>query len=182
MMKTAMTFILFLFMIAFAGCKNEVPIDELELVVPKVEDEHFRVSMYAIVPKDDTFALYYTLEGNDFSKLQPLWTPVSGKKDAQEVQFVLPKGVKPAQLRLDFGLNKQQGIVAVKKIKMTYNQTEFNTAGQDILNYFRPDESKCTINPGNGAFTVKVANGEKQNPSLYPMEAALSAELTKLTQ
>lgn len=179
-MKIKITIIFVLLAGALTGCRNEVPIDDLELVDPKLADEHFRVSMQVIVPKDDTFALYYTFGGTDFSQQQPLWTPVSGNPEAQEVQFVFPKEVKPGQLRIDFGMNKNQGDIVMKKIVMAYNDKEFSATGQDIFKYFRPDDRKCTVNSGNGTLTGKVINGIKQGPSLYPMESALGAEIAKL--
>jgi len=181
-MKTKITIIFVLLAAALSGCRNEVPIDELDLVEPKLADDHFRVSMQVVVPKDDTFALYYTFGGTDFSQQQPLWTPISGKVEAQEVQFVFPKEVKPAQLRIDFGMNKTQGDIILKKIAMTYNHKEFSVSGQDIFRYFRPDDGKCTVNPANGTLKGKVINGIKQGPSLYPMENALGAEIAKLTK
>ena len=179
-MKTKITFIFVLLAAAVTGCRNEVPIDDLELVEPKLADEHFRVSIQVIIPKDDTFALYYTFGGTDFSQQQPLWMPVSGKAEVQEVQFIFPKEVKPGQLRIDFGMNKAQDDIVLEKITMTYNGKEFSAAGQDIFRYFRPDDGKCTVNPGNGTLTGKVVDGVKQGPSLYPMESALGAEIEKL--
>ena len=174
------TIIFVLVAVVLTGCRSEVPIDDLELVEPKLSDEHFRVTMQVIVPKDDSFALYYTFGGTDFSQQQPLWTAVSGNPEAQKVQFVFPQEVKPAQLRIDFGRNKGQDDIVLEKITMTYNGKEFSAAGQDIFRYFRPDDGKCTVNPGNGTLTGKVIDGVKQGPSLYPMEKALGAEIEKL--
>lgn len=174
------TIIFVLVAVVLTGCRSEVPIDDLELVEPKLSDEHFRVTMQVIVPKDDSFALYYTFGGTDFSQQQPLWTPVSGNPEAQKVQFVFPQEVKPRQLRIDFGMNKTQADIVLKRITMTYNDKEFSVSGQDIFRYFRADDGKCTLNPDNGTLKGKVVDGVKQGPSLYPMENALGAEIEKL--
>jgi hypothetical protein len=181
-MKTATILLLFLLAICFAGCKDEKPIDELELVVPRITNDYFKVTLTVIVPKPDTFGLYYTTQGSDFSQMPPLWLSVTGSSSEQQVEFVFKKGVEPAQLRIDFGMNKEQGDITLKKLMLSYRNKIFRTEGADIFNYFRADGNKCKMNSRTGTLTGIMANGVQQQPSLYPLEEALGKEIKKLVQ
>ena len=103
-------FLLLLFSCFFTilfSCKNETPIDDLEVVTPeaaKVNLNFFKVTLNVIVKKDDDFALFYTTDGTTDFKTAPIWQAIKGNSDVQEIKYNLPQNILPTQLRLDLSL------------------------------------------------------------------------------
>lgn len=144
-------------------------------------NDRFTVTLDVEVSKPDTFSLYYTEDGSiNFGTIPALWVDVEGRSGSQRVVFSLPKEAKPTQLRLDFGVNKEQEDIVFKQITLAYRDKKFSAAGPEIFTYFRPDSSKCKVNKSSGTITAIEKNGVRQTPSLYPHEDALGAQMKRL--
>lgn len=165
----------------FLSCKNDKSTDSLDAVKPEevTVDNVFRVSLNVIVKKDDDFALFYTEDGSINFQDKPIWQGVKGSENSQEVKFALADGVYPTQLRLDFGLKKDQEDIILKSVTFEYRGNKRVIAGSEIINFFRADGNKCTFDPATGLIKGIVKNGEKQCASMYPQEANLGPELKK---
>ena len=143
----------------------------------------FKVTMDAVVKQDDDFSLYYTEDGSaNFSTKKIVWTAVKGNPTSQKISFTFPENVKPTQLRIDFGNNKNQEAILFEKFKMQYNGKSFEAPGTLIFSYFRPDVKKTIFDAETGIIRGAVQNGIRQSPSFYPKEGPLGKQLKLLTE
>lgn len=165
----------------FIGCKNEKSVDQLDVVNPVVADNIFKVTIESIVKKDDDYSLYYT-DGSSPDFKEPLWTGVKGSENAQKTLFSIPDENFPSELRLDFGMKKDQEDIVLKSIVLEYNGKKREIIGAEIGTYFRADDNKCTFDPATGIIKALVKDGVRQNPSLYPQEKVLNQEIDKLAK
>ena len=161
------------------GCKKEKSVDELDIVKPEVFDNLFKVTLDVVVKKDDDFSLYFK-DGSSPDFKEPIWTGVKGSETAQKVIFTIPDEIFPDELRLDFGMKKDQEDVILKSVLLEYNGEKRTIAGAEMGTYFRADESKCTFDPVTGTIKAVVKDGVRQHPSLYTQENTLKAEISKL--
>lgn len=167
----------------FTSCKNEKSLDSLEVVKSEVSaDTSFKVTLGVVVKKDDNLSLFYTEDGSIDFKGEPIWQGVKGNDGVQEVLYTLPDGVFPTQLRLDFGMNKEQEDIVLKSVVLDYKGNKKEFIGASLANFFRADENKCTFNPSTGVIKAVVKDGVRQYPSLYPHETSLLPEINKLAK
>lgn len=177
-------FLLLLFSCFFtilSGCKNEIPIDDLEVVTPeaaKASLNFFKVTLNVIVKKDDDFALFYTTDGTTDFKIAPIWQAIKGSPEVQEIKYNLPQNILPTQLRMDFGLKQDQEDVALKSVVLEYKDKKREISGNELAIFFRADQNKCSFD--GSTIKAVVKEGKKESPSLYPQESYLGPELKKL--
>lgn len=182
-MKTKFIIAVLVLLGIFTGCKNEKSLDSLEVVKSEVAvDDSFKVTLGVIVKKDDNLSLFYTEDGSIDFKGEPIWQGVKGNDGVQEVVYTLPEGVFPTQLRMDFGMNKDQEEMVLKSVLLEYKGNKKEFIGANLANFFRADENKCTFNPSTGVIKAVVKDGVRQYPSLYPHEASLLPEINKLAK
>jgi hypothetical protein len=181
-MKKIQTFLFVLLItLAFASCKNKKSIDSLELVTPVLVDNNFKVTLNVIVKKDDTFSLFYTIDGStDFSNIAPIWKAIKGEQNEQSLKYTLPENVYPTQLRFDFGLEKEQEDIILRSVILEYKDKKKEINGPQLVYFFRADDSKCVFDASTGLIKALIKNGIKENPSLYPQEVNLGPELKNL--
>ena len=166
----------------FSSCKNEKSVDSLEVVQPEIIDNNFKVTLGVIVKKDDDFSLFYTEDGSIDFKGEPLWIGVKGSDDLQQVVFNLPNDVFPTELRLDFGMKKDQEDIILKSVILEYKGNKKEIIGANLITFFRADENKCSFDPNTGLIKAVIKDGIRQFPSLYPQEANLKPEIEKLAK
>ncbi len=164
------------------GCKDEKSVDNLEVVKPEIVDNTFKVILKVLVKKDDAFCLFYSEDGSTNFTSEPIWTNVKGSASEQEVVYTMPEDVLPTQLRIDFGLKKDQEDIILKGVTLQYGDKKRDITGLEIANFFRPDVSKCSFDATTGTIKAVVKDGERQSPSLYPHETILQPELEKLVR
>jgi len=178
------------FAIAFAlllnvltSCKDEKPADPNQNSATQEEVvDVFKVTVEATVKSDDVFSLFYTEDGSINFEGNPIWIGVEGSEAVQQLTYNFPPDVYPTQLRLDFGNKPGQQDIILKSISFEYKGNKRVIAGQEMGNFFRPDESKCTFDPVTGVLHGLEKDGKKQFPSLYPHETFLQPELEKLVK
>jgi hypothetical protein len=181
-MKTKFLIVIFLLSAFFVGCKNEKSNNTNELSVAK-EENNFKVKLTVTVKKDDTFSLFYTEDGStDFSKIQPIWLNVKGSNSPQDIVFNLPEDVIPSQLRLDFGLSKDQEEMVIDKFGMNYFGKSFEIPGDKFYLYFDPDKSKTIFDKDKRTINAVFNSGVRQFPSFYPNTKPLGEEIQKLVK
>ena len=182
-MKTRIILSILLVTVFFTGCKNDKSVDSLEVVTPeKVVDETFKVTINATVNKDDTFSLYYTEDGTTDFKKAALWMAFKGNNSPQDIVFTLPKDVLPTQLRLDFGITKDQEPIVINSFSMNYLNKEFKIPGNQFFILFDPDITKTVFDKNTATVTAVVKDGVRQSPSFYPNKKPLGDEINKLVK
>jgi hypothetical protein len=180
-MKTKLIFGLLILTTLFVGCKNEKSVDDLEVKSNEVVDNTFKITLKAIVKKQDDFALFFTQDGSiNFFAVKPMWQGVKASETEQDIVFTLPPDSYPTQIRFDLGLKADQGDVIIKGIKMTCKGKVFEANGPSFFTYFRAAEAQCTADASTGTVkSIVTKDGTRICPSLYPLEA-LKPELEKL--
>ena len=180
-MKTRIILSVLLATVFFTGCKNEKPIDSLEVVKTEEAAKIFQIVLDVTVKKNDDFALYYTEDGSINFTGNPIWIGVKGSGTPQKVVFNLPEDVIPTNLRLDFGISKDQEEMSINNYSMTYAGKTFDAPGAMFFKYFRPNE-ECTQVDKIKALIIPVKKeGKYFGPSFYP-EVALGEEIGKLVK
>jgi hypothetical protein len=166
----------------FASCKNESK--EQEAAAPKEDvKQNFSVDLDVISNLEDNFALYYTEDGTiNFTSDKAVWSGVKGQPTTQTVTLNLSEEILPTDIRLDFGINKEQGDIVLEKFKLNYYGKSFQARGSEFFKYFIPNDSvKTEINEVRG--TVKFLKNPKGHftPFFYPNVTILD-EIKKITK
>ena len=147
------------------------------------KEDVFVITVEAVVTHDDDFSLYYTTNGTtDFTKIKPIWIPVNGSSELQQIVFKLPAKVHPTQLRIDLGKSQNQKEIRLSKIYLSCKGKKLELPGTLIFSYFRPDFKKTSFDATTGVVSGKVIAGIRQSPSLYPKEGPLRKQIDKLTE
>lgn len=178
-MNNKIFILLFVFL---TSCKDEKPLDSLEVVKPQKTESFFKVSINFIATKDDDFSLYYTEDETTNFKIAPIWKGIMGRDYEQTVSFDLPENIKPSLFRIDFGMNKDQEDVVLKSVTMEYKGKKKEIIGVELANFFRADDNKCTFDAQTGIIKPIIKDGVKQFPSLYPHESTLIPEIQKVLE
>ena len=181
-MKTKFVAVFAILAFALTGCKNEKPIDDLKVVTPEVVDKTFKVTLKVVVKKDDDIALFSTEDGSLNFTEEPIWLGIKGSDSEQDMVFTLPEGSFPTLFRIDFGVKKDQEDIIWKSIKFEYAGKTREIQGAQLATYFRPDDSKCSFDATTGLIKAVVKDGQRQIPSIYPLENMLPAEIEKLAK
>ena len=176
--------VLFLFMgLTLVNCKNEgnpsgTESQETQAEAPK---NVFTVTLDVVVKKDDDFCVLYTEDGTlDFK--EGVWKVVKGSDTQQTIEFQLPEDVVPTQLRLEFGINKEQETMIVNGFSMSYLDKTFRASGENFYLYFTPDISKTIFDEKKRTVDAVIKDGVRQFPSFYPNVGPVSEEISKLVK
>lgn len=162
------------------SCKKE---NKEKNAAPEVAiKENFTVEIDATVPAKDDFAVYYTEDGTiDFSGEKAVWSGISGGPVAEKVIIQLPETIVPTAIRLDFGMNKEQGNVTIEHIKMIYQGKSFEFKGSDFFTYFiKSEEFNTEIDAAKGTVTIVKGNEGFKTPYFYPTPF-LAESIAKIT-
>jgi hypothetical protein len=166
--------VILVFTLSLVSCKKEVDSKEPEKKVEnEVKDNLFRVGFNLIVKKDDNMHLYYTVDGSiNFEEANSVWMPVKGNEAAQDVVFVIPDGIIPSKIRVDFGFgkNEAQSDVELKSFNLSFMGKDEVVNGQDIFTYFTPFEAYTDVKPGT-TILQRHAKDQTIGPILYPQLA-----------
>lgn len=170
---------LFLSLIFFS-CKNENQIlQPLPDVVKKDPRELFNVELDLIATKNDSLQLYYKNSSmKDFEENKSVWAAITGSETMQKIQFLLPENEVPDELRLDFGTNKKQEFIAVKKFQMKYFDKTFAVNDTLFYQYFQPNE-QINWDRKNAVARFKNKDGRFYDPLFFPRET-LKSEIKKI--
>lgn len=173
-MKLKISILTVLVCLLTVSCKKENEKAAGETEAPKVEDRHFTVSMKVEAAKDDNFAVYFTEDGSiNFSGENAVWTGVVGGK-VENLNIKLSEEVLPTHIRLDFGINKDQGNITVHHIEMKYYGKSFSIKGSEFFTYFiQNEEFKTELDQAAGTITFIKTEEQEFSPFFYPHQALL---------
>jgi hypothetical protein len=181
-MKAKFFILAALFSLAFTSCKNNDGEKKTEEAKPVVK-QNFSVEVNVVAQKDDNFTTYFTEDGtNKFNADKAVWGAVKGQAGSQTIVFDLSPEIIPTNVRLDFGLNKDQGDVVLEKFKFSYYGKSFEAKGSDFLKYFYPNDSvKTEVDEVKG--TIKFLRGPKKyNTPFYDPQPTAVEEIKKITK
>ena len=179
MMKTKIA-ITFLFIMALVSCKKEEKTAEPE--VKKEVSTLFKVTLDVNVKKDDSFHLFYTEDGSsNFTEESSVWVEFKGSPNDQSVTFNLPENTIPTNLRLDFGVNKEQEEMTIKNFKMEYAGKISEAQGANFFNLFGPNEAITKVDKEKGLIIPVKDQAQYFGPSFYPLPA-LAEQIAKMVQ
>lgn len=160
---------LLLMILSLYSCKenNNKPVSEQDNGPVKVElKDYFQVSMNVEVEKDDVFEVYFyetgstTFHPRDFVSMK-----VNGGDGNQNLIIDLPDNIYPERLRLDFGKNKNQGLLKINSISLVFNEKEYEFSDKEIINEFKASKF-IDFDEENLSFRTKVIDG-KYDPYFY---------------
>lgn len=161
---------LFLLLLSFISCKMEQKeqqnegIDENVSIKSELKTtDFFQVEMDAVVLKDDVFQLFYK-EYNDegFSEERMIVAAVTGNTSEQPIRFDIPGGVLPNGLRLDLGDNPKQDPIKLNRLKIGFDQKEYNLKGASFSEVFTPNDF-IVFNETERVITTRTV-GEAYDP------------------
>jgi len=144
--------------------------------------QNFSVELDVISQIKDDFSLYYTEDSTiNFTSDKAVWTGVKAQPASQKVTLNLSEEIIPSDIRLDFGINKEQEDIVLENFKVSYYGKSFQARGSDFFKYFIPNDSiKTEIDEVKG--TVKFLKNSKKfmTPFFYPNQKILD-EIKKIT-
>ena len=177
--KNVLLAVLFLF--ALISCKDEKKETEATVSTPAAK-QNFNVEIDAITNVKDDFAVYYTEDGtNDFTGTMASWKGILGSGKSEKVTFDLPADVIPTHIRLDFGLNKEQGDIVIENIKMDFYGESFSFKGSEFFTYFiASDQFKTEVDQAKGTLTILRGEDGFKTPYFYPTQNLIDA-VAKIT-
>jgi len=113
------------------GCKDFIVVDKTA---------QFAIILDLYMEKDDALEVYYTTAENDkYNRKQRVVSKVHGQLCAQKIQIDLPEGVYPASLRLDFGTNRQQGVIKLVDVEMHFGEATVLEGVSEFRASFAPN-------------------------------------------
>lgn len=178
-MKSNSFYVLMLVMFVFVNCKNKKPIDFLEVVTPQPILSEVRIVLDMIVPKDDMFQIFYTVDGSsNFNEEMSVSVNVTGSQESQEIVFEFPEDVIITRFRIDVGENTSQGPMKINKFTIHHFAKSFEAIGAEFFNYFNPTD-EIEIDRENSIIKAKKI-GDSYDPLFYQTDYILNGELNKI--
>ncbi len=181
-MKSKLFVLVAILGISISSCKNEEKQTQEVEVADANAKQNFNVEIDATTTVKDDFAVYFTEDGtNNFTGDQTAWRGISGSGSNEKLVFELSEENIPTLIRLDFGMNKEQGDIVIKNIKMDYYGNDFSFQGSDFFTYFiKTDEFQTEVNPSDGTMTILKGKEGFKTPYFYPTQALIDA-IAKIT-
>jgi hypothetical protein len=173
--KTLNLFASLLMIASFFSCKNNEKQDENE----KQKDSNLHVIFDVVVPKDDSFQIYFNEDGSDnFTAEKFVNLDVKGSPKSQTIDFKISEQFMAKQLRFDIGSNKEHGTIKINSFKLKYYDKEFNCAAADFWKYFGNNTS---INyDKKTATSTLITNLPEGFDPIFGGTSNLTVELDKL--
>lgn len=133
-LKYIVLVLIFVFLFVYVGKKLEAQKNE-------IIEKDTEVVLTAKVLKNDIFQFFYWEEGDDYFQIEKsIKIEVEGKKDFQELKFVLPQITSLHKLRLDIGENFDQESIIIKELKfIKKNGQTFSMNADEFKNLFMPN-------------------------------------------
>jgi hypothetical protein len=121
-----------------------------------------KVTLTAIVEKNDSFQLFYKEEDNAtklYEENNSVWIDVVASDKPQEIKFLLPENVLPNYLRLDLGVNNTHNNMTIKGLNISYLDKKVTMNSATFFDtYFIPN--KCILLEDKGTGLIKLQKDE----------------------
>ncbi|MCG2610370.1 hypothetical protein LZZ90_02470 [Flavobacterium sp. SM15] len=116
----------------FSSCKNG------ENTEAEGKD-NVSIVIETVFAKNDYLQIYYLVKGSEWSDANSVSKPIYASNEMQTVDFELPKGIIPENLRIDLGTNPTQNNVTIKNITVKYKSHVVNGDFGNYSKYFAPN-------------------------------------------
>ncbi len=177
--------IILLAIFSFISCKNEKTENKETQQATELptENDFFKITLDVVAKKNDSFHVFYTEDqSQNFSEENSVWVEFKGSEVGQKLVFDLPKDRFPTLLRIDLGLNKDQGEVKINGLEISYKGKSTNISPADFFKYFRPNLENTSVDVPTCTVKALAKSGKDfSGASLYPNDV-LSIELKKLME
>lgn len=162
-------------LVVFSACKKESTDTKVVPESTEVFEPNFIIELEAKVSNKDDFAAYYTEDkSSNYDGTKAVWTGIDAGEKFQKIKLHLPQDVVPSNIRLDFGIDKDQQYISVKEITMSYQGMSFKIIGDKFFEYFLDTkEFPAVVDPVNGTVEIKYEVGKFKTPYFYPTEKLL---------
>lgn len=123
-----------------------------------------------IIYKDEVLQIFYKLKTDDaYLESLSVKQPVTASKDFQKVHFKLPQGIKPKNIRIDFGEKPGLDSFKIRTISFKYKELQLIGDSKKYQKWFElnPNISYDTINdmyrlhPAHNGFYDPQINGNE---------------------
>ncbi len=183
-MKTKLFIIASFLLLLNASCKNKEENKEAtdkETTTAAPVKQNFSVEVDVAASKKDDVTLYYTEDNTiNFNEEMAVWHGVEGNNKKETVVFDLSEEKIPTDIRLDFGINKEQEVVSLYGVKILYYGNELYIKGADFFKFFIESKDFKTEFGGDGSLKFLKNGPEYKTPFYYPRQELIDA-LKKLT-
>ncbi|MFD2908596.1 hypothetical protein ACFSX9_07585 [Flavobacterium ardleyense] len=182
-MKTNKLFLALVMLLVLVSCKKEDSAEKENQTDVKTNNT-FIITLNAIVKKDDSFQVYYkdvVDEQVAFDESNSIYVDVKGSDSAQDIVFVLPEDAYPAQIRLDYGINKDQSEIKINSFKVNYLNNVVDLNANEFFKHFIFNESTLVKDTINNTIKPLVFNKEGYDPMSYS-EKLLNDKFQKLLE
>lgn len=125
------------------SCKNDKKMNggDFNNQELQIENQKLMLIINAKVLIDDVFEVYYYEKGQETFKSKDFISKhVIGDQKAQNISFLIPDGVYPERLRLDFGKTPTQKEIKLNYVKLVFNNKEYVFSDEEIKNEFKPSK------------------------------------------
>ena len=158
--------------LSFQSCKKTEDTTTATTEPPKEVKQNFNIQIEATASKKDDFAVYFTEDNSiNFTPENAVWCGIKAGNLQETLNFELTEDRVPTNIRLDFGLNKEQDSVTIKSVKVNYYANSFEFKGSDFFTYFNKDEQfKYNVNAAAGTLTLYKKEAEYKTPYFYPSQ------------
>lgn len=182
-MKTKLFIIATFLLLLNTSCKNKEENKEAtdKETTAAPAKQNFSVEVDVAASKKDDFTLYYTEDNTiSFKGEMAVWHGVEGNNKREKVVFDLSEEKIPTDIRLDFGMNKEQESVTVYGVKVAFYGNELYIKGSDFFKYFIESKDFKTEFGADGSLKILKNGSEYKTPFYYPRQELIDA-LKKLT-
>lgn len=132
----------------------------------------FQVEINAVVKKDNMLIVYFKDRSNQlFVADRTVWLGVKENQTPQDYKLVLPKGVLPRDIRLNYCFDKLNGPLQINSITLRFNKSAFKIKKENFLEYFKPNQY-VNYDEKTGLATPISING-KSDPFFLSREKLL---------
>jgi hypothetical protein len=163
------------------ACKNDKTENKVEENKPAVK-ENFSVELDVMASKKDDFSFYYTEDNTiAFTGDMAMWHGVVGNNTREKINYDMSPEKIPTDIRLDFGMNKEQDSVKLYNVKVAYYGNEISIKGNEFFNYFiESKDFKTVVDNSEGCLKIYKNGADYKTPFFYPRQELIDA-IKKLT-
>lgn len=144
-----------------------------------IPPQSLKADVEIMFPKDDTLQLFYKMNADDrYTESLSIKKFIRADSDYQKVHFELPPGIKPKNLRFDFGELPGQDSFRLKEITLSYKKLKLIGNTDKILEWFdlNPNLSYDSANDyfhltpdGAGAYDPQINGNSTFNKRLVKL-------------
>jgi len=154
MQKIYILIVLTLFLFSCKGEQKQEQVIDQPSAIDAIENKALKnttvVTLKGVFEKDDKFQLLYTeSKEENYTSKKIITKKIIGSYSEQEITYILPKGIYPSKIRLDFGKNKEQGAIMINSVSISLESQVIEISNTEFLSYFKPNSWISKINVSN---------------------------------